>query len=65
METTNPLVDDCGRCLNCGRVHPPCAMPGCNNRTHCPHDEHGEPFLYCDSCDAGMANLDVTQGDVT
>ena len=47
-------VNDFGRCLNCGGVHPTCRTPGCNNPTHCPPDEPGEPFVYCDRCDADM-----------
>lgn len=42
-------VNDFGRCLNCGAVHPQCQTIGCSNPTHCPPDEPGEPFTYCDA----------------
>lgn len=46
------------RCLTCGSVHPECRTADCHNPTHCPPDERGEPFTYCDTCDAAMADTD-------
>lgn len=54
-------VNDFGRCPNCGEVHPLCASPYCRNPTHCPPDEPGEPFRFCDSCDAQFADVDGGQ----
>jgi len=39
-------------CETCGTLHPPCKK--CGQPTHCPPDEVGEPFIYCDDCDREM-----------
>jgi len=39
-------------CPTCGGTHPPCKR--CGAATHCPTSEPGEPFVFCDSCDAEM-----------
>jgi hypothetical protein len=38
-------------CANCGKEHQPCP---CGNPTYCPPEEPGEPFHYCDKCDAAI-----------
>ena len=46
------------QCLTCGETHPECKTAGCHNPTHCPADEPDEPFVFCDTCDAAMADVD-------
>ena len=47
-------INSFNRCLNCGDTHPLCLTDGCKNPTHCPPDERGEPFRYCNTCDTAM-----------
>ncbi len=51
-------INEFNRCLTCGTVHPECGAADCHNPTHCPPDERGEPFEYCDTCDSAMADVD-------
>jgi hypothetical protein len=39
-------------CPTCGEKHPPCSI--CGAAVRCPPDEAGEPFAWCDACDAEM-----------
>lgn len=39
-------------CPNCGDSHPSCSRPGCHNSTICPPDDMGEPFSWCEICEA-------------
>ena len=55
---TGCRVSSFHRCLNCGDVHPECKTANCHNPTHCSPDEPGEPFIFCDECDAAMADVD-------
>ena len=41
-------------CPTCGNwQHPPCAL--CGVATRCPPDDPGDPFTFCDPCDAELA----------
>jgi hypothetical protein len=47
----NQLEENRFTCANCGKEHQPCP---CGNPTYCPPEEPGEPFHYCDKCDAAI-----------
>jgi len=39
-------------CPTCADIHPACR--DCGAATRCPSDEVGQPFIYCDGCDANQ-----------
>lgn len=51
------MVNNYRRCARCDQIHPECVMMGCHNPTHCSSDEQGEPFVYCDACDAALSEI--------
>lgn len=44
-----------GECPTCRKSHPSCTI--CGQPTRCPQDEPGEPFAWCDECDAKIAGV--------